>query len=588
MKRILLFSILSLILLIPNSFASSFSLDPWWNSSWIYRRNITINNTQNSNTLTDYQVLVNLDTTSLISAGKMRSDCGDIRVTYYNLTNGSETEIPQWVWTNQSNYSSLSYSWQIFGCNTTNTRITIKVPYIPANSYLTIYIYYGNPNVTSTSSLLSVYSDDIAIMSATLPTGRYGLSCAPYEDSIYCFGGYDGILVNQIVRYNVTSDSITVMSTTLPTGRYGLSCVPYRDSIYCFGGYDGALLNQIVRYNITSDSITVMSATLPSARYEISCTPYADSIYCFGGYDTISGYLNEIVRYNVTSDSITVMSATLPTGRYGLSCAPYEDSIYCFGGFFDGTLVNQIVRYNVTSDSITVMSTTLPTGRTALSCAPYADSIYCFGGYAGAGIFLDQIVRYNVTSDSITVMSATLPTGRNEFSCAPYGDSIYCFGGYDTISGYLNQIVRYAKKYTSPEPTYSIGAEETVPYISVTFSYSSISFGTVNPYSLAPAIDQNLGYLNVSVNATADYQVKAYALDWTGPQTIPASTLYFDTNETYSNLSYNNSIQLSTSYQIIDTYPLTVTTNYHGFWFNVPLAYAGDYNTTITIDYSIL
>jgi hypothetical protein len=138
------------------------------------------------------------------------------------------------------------------------------------------------------------------------------------------------------------------------------------------------------------------------------------------------------------------------------------------------------------------------------------------------------------------------------------------------------------------EPTYSIGAEETVPYISVTFSYSSISFGTVNPYSLAPAIDQNLGYLNVSVNATADYQVKAYALDWTGPQTIPASTLYFDTNETYSNLSYNNSIQLSTSYQIIDTYPLTVTTNYHGFWFNVPLAYAGDYNTTITIDYSTL
>jgi parallel beta-helix repeat protein len=125
-------------------------------------------------------------------------------------------------------------------------------------------------------------------------------------------------------------------------------------------------------------------------------------------------------------------------------------------------------------------------------------------------------------------------------------------------------------------------------YISVTFSYSNISFGTVNPYSLAPAIDQNFGYLNVSVNTSSNYQVKAYALDWTGPQTIPASTLYFDTNETYSNLSYSNSIQLNTSYQIIDTYPSTVTTNYHGFWFNVPLAYAGDYNTTIIIDYSIL
>jgi len=46
-----------------------------------YRRPILINNTQNSNTLTDYQVLITLDTASLISAGKMRSDCGDIRFT---------------------------------------------------------------------------------------------------------------------------------------------------------------------------------------------------------------------------------------------------------------------------------------------------------------------------------------------------------------------------------------------------------------------------------------------------------------------------------------------------------------------------
>jgi hypothetical protein len=39
-------------------------------------------------------------------------------------------------------------------------------------------------------------------MSATLPSGRNGLSCAPYGDSIYCFGGYDGTnYLNQIVRY---------------------------------------------------------------------------------------------------------------------------------------------------------------------------------------------------------------------------------------------------------------------------------------------------------------------------------------------------------------------------------------------------
>ncbi|MEM5832485.1 MAG: hypothetical protein QXT38_04240, partial [Candidatus Aenigmatarchaeota archaeon] len=46
---------------------------------WMYRRPITISNSGSA--LTDYQVLVTLDTASLISSGKMRSDCGDIRFT---------------------------------------------------------------------------------------------------------------------------------------------------------------------------------------------------------------------------------------------------------------------------------------------------------------------------------------------------------------------------------------------------------------------------------------------------------------------------------------------------------------------------
>jgi len=85
-------------------------------------------------------------------------------------------------------------------------------------------------------------------MSATLPTGRHSLSCAPWGDSIYCFGGHNGSYLNQIVRYNVTSNTVTTMSATLPTARFSLSCAPWGDSIYCFGGNDGTGLNQIVRY----------------------------------------------------------------------------------------------------------------------------------------------------------------------------------------------------------------------------------------------------------------------------------------------------------------------------------------------------
>jgi len=462
--------ILAFLLLLPLAKA-----DSWWNTSWQYRKAITIDNTANSNTLTDYQVLVTLDTTSLISDGKMRTDCGDIRLTYYNSTDDSEKEIPQWVWTNQTDYSSLSYSWWIFGCNTPSTRITVKVPYIPANSYSTIYIYYGNSQAISTSSLLNVYDDNIATMSATLPSSRTALSCAPYGDSIYCFGGIDNSgYLNQIIRYDVISDSITVMSSTLPSGRLGLSCAPYGDSIYCFGGN---WLNEIIRYDITSDSITVMSSTLPSGRLGLSCAPYGDSIYCFGGRDNNPGsWLNEIIRYDITSDSITVMSSTLPSGREGLSCSPYGDSIYCFGGDNStGGYLNEIIRYDVISDSITVMSSTLPSGREGLSCSPYGDSIYCFGGDNSTGGYLNEIIRYDVISDSITVMSSTLPSGRTALSCAPYGDSIYCFGG-----SFLNQIVRYAKKYTPPDPTYSIGVEETPPPTTTTTTTTTTTLPPVH------------------------------------------------------------------------------------------------------------
>jgi hypothetical protein len=75
-------------------------------------------------------------------------------------------------------------------------------------------------------------------------------------------------------------------------------------------------------------------------------------------------------------------------------------------------------------------------------------------------------------------MSATLPSGRYGLSCAPYGDSIYCFGGNDGYNS-LDEIVRYIKKFSSPEPTYSIGSEEHI--IQVDLKVNGISFNNTSP-----------------------------------------------------------------------------------------------------------
>jgi hypothetical protein len=113
-----------------------------WLTGWLYRRPVTIDNTSNPNMLTDYQVLVVVDTASLISAGKMKTDGGDIRFTDSDGT----TLLPYWV---------------EGPINANNTRIWVKVPQIPDNGTKTIYLYYGNSAAQSESSIANTFIREI-------------------------------------------------------------------------------------------------------------------------------------------------------------------------------------------------------------------------------------------------------------------------------------------------------------------------------------------------------------------------------------------------------------------------------------------
>ena len=138
-SRLIVLGILVMIFIVPNlSFA-------WWSSSWLYRIPINITE-QSGSTLTDYQVKVVVDTATLISEGKMNSDCSDMR------------------FVDSDDVTSLSY-WIESGCNTANTIVWVKVPSIPASSNKTIYMYYGNPTATSESNGTAVFDffDDFSI-----------------------------------------------------------------------------------------------------------------------------------------------------------------------------------------------------------------------------------------------------------------------------------------------------------------------------------------------------------------------------------------------------------------------------------------
>ena len=127
-------------------------------------------------------------------------------------------------------------------------------------------------------------------------------------------------------------------------------------------------------------------------------------------------------------------------------------------------------------------------------------------------------------------------------------------------------------------------------YISVTFNYSSVNFGTLTAgTSDQPAPDQTSGVYNVSIDTNYAYTVSASGTDFSdgGSHTFSISNLKLDTNDTASNLALGSAVTLSSSSQTIDSYADTVTSNFHGYWLTIPSGqYATTYSSTVTITYA--
>ena len=117
-------------------------------TTYIYRKPITINNTS-GNVLTNYQLPITINTSELIHAvptSKMRSGCEDIRFT----SDSSSYNEQNW---------SVSYPyWIESGIDSSSTKIWIKIDSITTGSN-TIYMYYGNPNLTSASDGYATFID---------------------------------------------------------------------------------------------------------------------------------------------------------------------------------------------------------------------------------------------------------------------------------------------------------------------------------------------------------------------------------------------------------------------------------------------
>lgn len=115
----------------------------WFNTSWKYRRKITLNNTDavlgvTATTLTNFPLLVKL-TSSNFDFSKAQSAGEDLRFTDSDGT------------------TSLSYQIESWSTSTSTAFVWVKVPSIDTTGSDSIYAYYGNSSATDAQAATSVW-----------------------------------------------------------------------------------------------------------------------------------------------------------------------------------------------------------------------------------------------------------------------------------------------------------------------------------------------------------------------------------------------------------------------------------------------
>ncbi|HOZ53095.1 MAG TPA: DUF2341 domain-containing protein [bacterium] len=115
----------------------------WWDNNWNCRQNIIIDNSSASQSFSNYQLLLTFNTAELISQGKIKSDCSDIRIVDYS----GNVELPHWI--------------EPSTCNTVETKIWTKVSTITNSANNNIYLYYNNSLADSVSATSSVFVREI-------------------------------------------------------------------------------------------------------------------------------------------------------------------------------------------------------------------------------------------------------------------------------------------------------------------------------------------------------------------------------------------------------------------------------------------
>ena len=420
----------------------------WYSSNYGYRKPITI--TYSGSPLTNHDVIITLDTASLISAGKMQADCDDIR-----LIDSDDTTL-------------LSY-WVEAGCDTTTTQIWAQVPSIPDGGK-TIYVYYGYPSAVNGEQSWS--GNFILMNNTTCPSG-WTRNSSFDNRLVYAttsYGGSGGSSSHSHSGKSITSGGGSGGSSADGPGRpasghtHNLTATgssatvwpPYLDMVFC----------QKSDLDINAGLIAVFDTSVPVGwtRFSSLDSKFPRGNSSYGGTSGATTHTHTIT-YTGVSDYSHLSGAggtkTSPVCPYShthtfssntsgstSSLPPYKNVIF---GDIDSTGV-------ASANVITMASAVPPLGWSQFSAlnSKYIQGSSSYGGTGGAS---SHTHSFSQTSGGPSANSTWCQSGSH----GSYSSSSHTHSASGTTNSasytppYLNTIFI---KRDNPAATTAVGSEE--------------------------------------------------------------------------------------------------------------------------------
>jgi parallel beta-helix repeat protein len=402
----------------------------WWNLSWEYRTKINITSLVTNNL--NYAVaLVNLSTSSLITAGKMNSDCGDVRFV-------------------DNNSNELNYTLETSTCDTTNTLFWVWSN-LTGNANNTIYAYYGNSAASlktgyansDTGLILYMHFDNSSAYGETSSktydfskNGRNGScnNCPTWTSS----GRYGG-------AYSFDGANDYINTATLGSGMFSSDSTI---SVWVKSNVDTGSYTNILSQGIGGEALWQLGFNGGQWVFygnDVSSAMYSDYITAGLWYHIVI-VQNETNLYMYVNGTQVDSDPVSTTGNgEDLNIGSMNQNDY----FFNGT-IDEIRVYNraLSPDEIAAMynstSTNYIDNQTRISTDSSGNYNYTFNASSTAGNY--QIKVNTTYNNNIGENTATLRVGSDSCSCPGTGtdwlidmaDSCNITSNCDLTTGYLN------------------------------------------------------------------------------------------------------------------------------------------------------